>query len=306
MRYELRKNFCNKVVVMMILIFLCINGLEASYKGKFVEREDDEYTTVDYDRLVEEAFASIEEGRDVRLSSVFIENFANRELTTYTYETEEAAFVEYSTYAEYGLILVILITIVAIEAERKSKMTQIISVASKRNTRIILSKQLAIVVSVIIINLAFLLETILVHNMVGEIDYGMKLYNIPGYRGTLFNGSILEYKILCTLGICLIQIIMANVVYILACVIKKGGALITGSVATYAVLDYISSQVPLKYYYLNLFAFFDSKYLMRDTIAIFIGDIYTIYIWVALVFLLLMTVGTNLCSFLMYRERRTI
>ncbi len=306
MRYELRKNFYNKVVIMMMLVFLCINGLEASYRMKFVEKEDDEYTTADYDGLVEKAFENIEEGRDVKLSYIFIENFANRELTTYTYETNEAAFVEYHTYAEYGMILVILITIVSVEAERKSKMTQIISVASKRTTKIILSKRMATIVSVVIINLVLLVETILVHSIDGKIDYGMKLYNIPGYRGTLFNGSILEYKIICTLGICLIQIIMANIVYMLACFVKKSGVLIAGSVVAYVALDYMSSLVPLKHYYLKLFSFFNSKYLMRDAIAIFIGDMYTLNIWVALMFLMLLAIGVNICSFLMYKERRTI
>ncbi len=306
MVYELRKSFCNKVVIMMLLIFIVINGLEASYLSPYVTREDDEYTTEDYERLMDEAFASIDEGRDVRLSSIFIEKFVDREFVSYTYETMEAAFVDYDKYAVYGMVLIIIITVMSIDIERRSRMNQIISVTEKRTTRVVLAKQLSIVITAVIINALFVIQNIIVHSLVGDIDYNMKLYNIPGYRSTLFDGSILEYKLICAWGICLAQIIVANIIYMVACICRKNASLIIGGIIAYGVLNYCSDRIAFKHYPIKLFSFFESKYLVNSGLVVFIGDSYMQYIWLAVIFLIFTALVVNIGNFLMYRVRRSV
>ncbi len=313
MRYELRKCLCNKTVILVMLIFFVVNGLEASYKTRYPEKVYDTTTTETYKQLINEAFESIDEDRDVYLSSVFIERFYDRQITAFVYageemqyETNEAAFTNYENSAMYGLILVMVIVIMVIDLERKTRMTQIISVTEKRNGRIHLAKQLAIATVVVLINAFMFIENIIVHKLVGEIDYGMKLYNIPGYRATLFNGSILEYKIICTIGICMIEIIIANIIYVLACFLKKNIHLTIGSVCTYVILKIISDSISFKNYPYSLFSFFESKKLVKDFIVVRIGNGYTYYLWVAFVFLFVLMVITNVCNYLMNRARRSI
>ena len=102
MGYELRKCLCNKTVILIILIFFVVNGLEASYKSLYPEKVYDTTTTETYKKLIEEAFDNIDEGRDVYLSSIFIDRFYDRQITAFVYdeeqvgyETEEVAFVNY-------------------------------------------------------------------------------------------------------------------------------------------------------------------------------------------------------------------
>jgi hypothetical protein len=313
MGYELRKCLCNKTVILIILIFFVVNGLEASYKSLYPEKVYDTTTTETYKKLIDEAFENIDEGRDVYLSSIFIDRFYDRQITAFVYdeeqvryETEEVAFVNYETSAMYGLILVAVIVIISIDLERKTRMTQIISVTEKRNGRIHLAKQLAIVIVVVFINAFLFIENVIVHKLVGEIDYGMKLYNIPGYRATLFNGSILEYKIICAIGVCVIEIIIANIIYILACFLKRNIHLIIGSVCTYVVLKMISDNIAFKNYPYSLFSFFKSKNLVKEFIVVRIGNGYTYYLWIALVFLFVIMLITNMCNYFMNKTRRSI
>ena len=313
MGYELRKCLCNKTVILIILIFFVVNGLEASYKSLYPEKVYDTTTTETYKKLIDEAFENIDEGRDVYLSSIFIDRFYDRQITAFVYdeeqvgyETEEVAFVNYETSAMYGLILVAVIVIISIDLERKTRMTQIISVTEKRNGRIHLAKQLAIVIVVVFINAFLFIENVIVHKFVGEIDYGMKLYNIPGYRATLFNGSILEYKIICAIGVCVIEIIIANIIYILACFLKRNIHLIIGSVCTYVVLKMISDNIAFKNYPYSLFSFFKSKNLVKEFIVVRIGNGYTYYLWIALVFLFVVMLITNVCNYFMNKTRRSI
>lgn len=313
MGYELRKCLCNKTVILIILIFFVVNGLEASYKSLYPEKVYDTTTTETYKKLIDEAFENIDEGRDVYLSSIFIDRFYDRQITAFVYdeeqvgyETEEVAFVNYETSAMYGLILVAVIVIISIDLERKTRMTQIISVTEKRNGRIHLAKQLAIAAVVVFINAFLFIENVIVHKLVGEIDYGMKLYNIPGYRATLFNGSILEYKIICAIGVCMIEIIIANIIYILACFLKRNIHLIIGSVCTYVVLKMISDNIAFKNYPYSLFSFFKSKNLVKEFIVVRIGNGYTYYLWIALVFLFVVMLITNVCNYFMNKTRRSI
>lgn len=313
MGYELRKCLCNKTVILIILIFFVVNGLEASYKSLYPEKVYDTTTTETYKKLIDEAFDNIDEGRDVYLSSIFIDRFYDRQITAFVYdeeqvgyETEEVAFVNYETSAMYGLILVAVIVIISIDLERKTRMTQIISVTEKRNGRIHLAKQLAIVIVVVFINAFLFIENVIVHKLVGEIDYGMKLYNIPGYRATLFNGSILEYKIICAIGVCVIEIIIANIIYILACFLKRNIHLIIGSVCTYVVLKMISDNIAFKNYPYSLFSFFKSKNLVKEFIVVRIGNGYTYYLWIALVFLFVVMLIMNMCNYFMNKTRRSI
>lgn len=313
MGYELRKCLCNKTVILIILIFFVVNGLEASYKSLYPEKVYDTTTTETYKKLIDEAFENIDEGRDVYLSSIFIDRFYDRQITAFVYdeeqvryETEEVAFVNYETSAMYGLILVAVIVIISIDLERKTRMTQIISVTEKRNGRIHLAKQLAIVIVVVFINAFLFIENVIVHKLVGEIDYGMKLYNIPGYRATLFNGSILEYKIICAIGVCVIEIIIANIIYILACFLKRNIHLIIGSVCTYVVLKMISDNIAFNNYPYSLFSFFKSKNLVKEFIVVRIGNGYTYYLWIALVFLFVIMLITNMCNYFMNKTRRSI
>jgi hypothetical protein len=313
MGYELRKCLCNKTVILIILIFFVVNGLEASHKSLYPEKAYDTTTTETYKNLIDEAFENIDEGRDVYLSSIFIDRFYDRQITAFVYdeeqvryETEEVAFVNYETSAMYGLILVAVIVIISIDLERKTRMTQIISVTEKRNGRIHLAKQLAIVIVVVFINAFLFIENVIVHKLVGEIDYGMKLYNIPGYRATLFNGSILEYKIICAIGVCVIEIIIANIIYILACFLKRNIHLIIGSVCTYVVLKMISDNIAFKNYPYSLFSFFKSKNLVKEFIVVRIGNGYTYYLWIALVFLFVIMLITNMCNYFMNKTRRSI
>lgn len=313
MGYELRKCLCNKTVILIILIFFVVNGLEASYKSLYPEKVYDTTTTETYKKLIDEAFENIDEGRDVYLSSIFIDRFYDRQITAFVYdeeqvgyETEEVAFVNYETSAMYGLILVAVIVIISIDLERKTRMTQIISVTENRNGRVHLVKQLTIAIVVVAINALMLIENIVVYKFVGDIDYGMKLYNIPGYRATLFNGSILEYKIICTIGVCMIELILANIIYILACFFKKNIQLIIGSIATYVALNWISDKVLYKNYPFTLFSFFESKKLVKDFIVVRIGNGYTYYLWIALVFLFVVMLIVNICNYFMNRARRSI
>ena len=313
MGYELRKCLCNKTVILIILIFFVVNGLEASYKSLYTEKVYDTTTTETYKDLIDEAFKNIDEGRDVYLSSIFIDRFYDRQITAFVYdeeqvgyETEEVAFVNYETNAMYGLILVAVIVIISIDLERKTRMTQIISVTENRNGRVHLVKQLTIVIVVVAINTLMLIENIIVYKFVGDIDYGMKLYNIPGYRATLFNGSILEYKIICTIGVCMIELILANIIYILACFFKKNIYLIIGSIATYVVLNWMSGKVLYKNYPFTLFSFFESKKLVKDFIVVRIGNGYTYYLWIALVFLFVVMLIANVCNYFMNKTRRSI
>lgn len=313
MGYELRKCLCNKTVILIILIFFVVNGLEASYKSLYPEKVYDTTTTETYKKLIDEAFENIDEGRDVYLSSIFIDRFYDRQITAFVYdeeqvryETEEVAFVNYETSAMYGLILVAVIVIISIDLERKTRMTQIISVTEKRNGRIHLAKQLAIDIVVVFINAFLFIENVIVHKLVGEIDYGMKLYNIPGYRATLFNGSILEYKIICAIGVCVIEIIIANIIYILACFLKRNIHLIIGSVCTYVVLKMISDNIAFNNYPYSLFSFFKSKNLVKEFIVVRIGNGYTYYLWIALVFLFVVMLITNVCNYFMNKTRRSI
>ena len=313
MGYELRKCLCNKTVILIILIFFVVNGLEASYKSLYPEKVYDTTTTETYKKLIDEAFENIDEGRDVYLSSIFIDRFYDRQITAFVYdeeqvgyETEEVAFVNYETSAMYGLILVVVIVIISIDLERKTRMTQIISVTEKRNGKIHLAKQLAIAIVVVFINAFLFIENVIVHKLVGEIDYGMKLYNIPGYRATLFNGSILEYKIICTIGVCMIEIIIANIIYILACFLKRNIHLIIGSVCTYVVLKMISDNIAFNNYPYSLFSFFKSKNLVKEFIVVRIGNGYTYYLWIALVFLFVVMLITNVCNYFMNKTRRSI
>ena len=313
MGYELRKCLCNKTVILIILIFFVVNGLEASYKSLYPENVYDTTTTETYKKLIDEAFENIDEGRDVYLSSIFIDRFYDRQITAFVYdeeqvgyETEEVAFVNYETSAMYGLILVAVIVIISIDLERKTRMTQIISVTEKRNGRIHLVKQLTIAIVVVVINAFLFIENVIVHKLVGEIDYGMKLYNIPGYRATLFNGSILEYKIICAIGVCVIEIIIANIIYILACCLKRNIHLIIGSVCTYVVLKMISDNIAFKNYPYSLFSFFKSKNLVKEFIVVRIGNGYTYYLWIALVFLFVVMLITNVCNYFMNKTRRSI
>lgn len=313
MGYELRKCLCNKTVILIILIFFVVNGLEASYKSLYPEKVYDTTTTETYKKLIDEAFENIDEGRDVYLSSIFIDRFYDRQITAFVYdeeqvgyETEEVAFVNYETSAMYGLILVAVIVIISIDLERKTRMTQIISVTEKRNGRIHLAKQLAIAAVVVFINAFLFIENVIVHKLVGEIDYGMKLYNIPGYRATLFNGSILEYKIICAIGVCMIEIIIANIIYILACFLKRNIHLIIGSVCTYVVIKMISDNIAFKNYPYSLFSFFKSKNLVKEFIVVRIGNGYTYYLWIALVFLFVVMLITNVCNYFMNKTRRSI
>lgn len=313
MGYELRKCLCNKTVILIILIFFVVNGLEASYKSLYPEKVYDTTTTETYKKLIDEAFENIDEGRDVYMSSIFIDRFYDRQITAFVYdeeqvgyETEEVAFVNYETSAMYGLILVAVIVIISIDLERKTRMTQIISVTEKRNGKIHLAKQLAIVIVVVFINAFLFIENVIVHKLVGEIDYGMKLYNIPGYRATLFNGSILEYKIICTIGVCMIEIIIANIIYILACFLKRNIHLIIGSVCTYVILKIISDNISFKNYSYSLFSFFKSKNLVKEFIVVRIGNGYTYYLWIALVFLFVVMLIMNVCNYFMNKTRRSI
>ena len=313
MGYELRKCLFNKTVILIMLIFFIINGLEASYRSKYIGKVFDVTTTETYKQLIDEAFECIDEGRDVYQASVFIERFYDRQITAFLYddgfgeyETKEVAFVNYETSATYGLVLIVVIVIMVIDLERKTKMTQIISVTEKRNGRIHMAKQLSIAIVVIIINAFMFIENIIVHKLVGEIDYGMKLYNIPGYRATLFNGSILEYKIICTIGVCMIEIIIANIIYMLACFLKGNVRLIVGSAVVYTILDMLSDKMVYKNYPFSLFSFFESKRLVKDFIVVRIGSGYTYYLWIALVYLFVLMVVVNVSNYFLNKVRRSI
>lgn len=313
MGYELRKCLFNKTVILIMLIFFIINGLEASYKSRYVSKVYDETTTETYEQLIDEAFECIDEGRDVYQALVFIERFYDRQITDFLYgdgfgeyETKEVAFVNYETSATYGLVLIVVIVIMVIDLERKTRMTQIISVTEKRNGRIHMAKQLSIAVVVLMINTFMLIENIIVHKFVGEINYGMKLYNIPGYRATLFNGSILEYKIICTIGVCMIEIIIANIIYILACFLNGNVRLIIGSAVAYVALDTLSCKMVYKNYPFSLFSFFKCKRLVKDFIVVRIGSGYTYYLWIALVYLFVLMVVVNVCNYFMNKVRRSI
>lgn len=306
MKYELIKSFGNKVVIMITLILLCINGLEAVYQSRFVREEDLEYSTEDYGQLIQNAFTCIEEGRDVKLSAIIIERFSGRVLTPYTYESQEVAFVKYEKYAVYGLVLVALIVIITIDTERKSRMNMIISVTENRNTGIILTKQLSLIIVCVIINVVFFLESIIVHSAAGELNLGMKLYNVPGYNNTLFNGSVLEYKLICTLGICMVHIIAGNLIYIIAVLLKKIFSIITGTVIVAVLLYNISAHFPVKYCFMNVFSFFDTRYLIKNAIIIYLGNTYTYRLWAALAVTAIVMLLINVCNFLIYRVRRVI
>ena len=139
------------------------------------------------------------------------------------------------------MILIILMVYFTIDTERKSGMNRIISITSKKNARIILMKQLSLVACCFIINIVFLVEGIVEYKIIGGLDLGMKLYNVPGYFGTWFTGNILMYKIICTIGMSLVHIIIGNIIYILAGLFEKSFAVITVSVIV--VLMYISDKV---------------------------------------------------------------
>lgn len=307
MRYELMKSFGNKTLIMMLVILMFVNGLEMFYHSKYYKHTvsmDENYTTEDYHELISKAVSDIQTGEDIFLSKLLIETFKNREITNDAYDSKEAEFVNYSKTGTFVMILIILMVYFTIDTERRSGMSRIIFLTSKRNTRIILMKQLSLAVSCFIINIVFLIEGIVEYKIIGGLDLGMKLYNVPGYFGTWFTGNILMYKIICTIGITLVHIIIGNIIYILAGLFEKGFAIIAVSVIV--VLTYIGNKISPQNYFINIFSFYDSGCMVRDFIVIDMGNIVTFRLWAALVTVLICAVVVNICNFLIYRKRRYV
>lgn len=309
MKYELIKSLGNKTVIVILLVLLCVNGLELYYHCKYYRHEitqDDNYSTQDYKNYINEAANSIRNGQDVFLSKVIISEFIDREISDEAYDSREAEFVSYEKYGIYAMILTAVFVIFTIDTERKSRMNLIISAVAKRETKVVLIKQAALWVSCIIINFVFLAENIIVCRMCGGIDLSMKLYNIPGYFGTWFSENILAYKILCTIGICMIQITAGNLIYILACFIKNIFSLIAGTLMLVVAGYYWGTRVPAKYCFMNIFSFLNSECLSKDFILVDMGSTHTYRLWAALLLLFICTILINICSFLIYRSRRTL
>ena len=307
MRYELMKSFGNKTLIMMLVILMFVNGLEMFYHSKYYKHTfsvDENYTTEDYHELISKAVSDIQNGEDIFLSKLLIETFKNREITNDAYDSKEAEFVDYSKNGIYVMILIVLMVYFTIDTERKSGMNRIISITSGKNTRIILMKQLSLAVCCFILNVVFLVEGIVEYKIIGGLNLGMKLYNVPGYFGTWFTGNILTYKIICTMGMSLVHIIIGNIIYIFAGLFEKIFAVI--SVSVIMVLMYICNKISPVNCFMNIFSFYDSGCLVRDFIVIDMGNIVTYRLWAALVIVLVCAIAVNICNFLIYRKRRYV
>lgn len=309
MKYELMKSFGNKVVILVMIILMCVNGLEIYYQCKYYRHEIDleqNYTTADYKRFISEAVCDIENGEDVFLSKLVIEEFKDREITNEAYDSREEEFTVYGKYGIYGVIMVVLIVFFTVDTERRTGMTSIISMTSGKELKVIPAKQLSFAVSCLLINAVFLIESIVLYKIFGGLDMGMKLYNVPGYFGTWFSGNILMYKMVCTIGMSMAQILLGNLIYIVSGIFRRRNFIIAGSAIVTVVLYYLCDRIPPKYCFLNIFECFDGGCLVRDFILVGFGNIYTYRLWAALIVLFIGVVLSGICNFLIYRHRRLV
>lgn len=185
-------------------------------------------------------------------------------------------------------------------------MTSIISMTAGKDTKVVLVKQLSLAVSCLIINVVFLIESVLLYKILGGLDIEMKLYNVPGYFGTWFSGNILMYKVICTLGVTMAQIIVGNLIYIVSAVFKSQKAVIIGSAVLTGGLYYVSNNIPPKNCFFNIFSFWDAGCLVKDFILVGFGNVYMYRLWIALLVAFICVIIINICNFLIYRHRRLV
>ncbi|MGN0374461.1 MAG: hypothetical protein ACI4EN_03095 [Butyrivibrio sp.] len=309
MKYELIKSLSNKTVIMVVFLLLCINGLEMYFQCKFFSQEilvEDNYSTEDYKAIIADAVEDIHNNRDVFLSKAVISEFIDREITNEAYDSREAEFIAYNKFGIYGIFIVALIVIFTIDTERKSGMVQIISVISKRSSKVLIAKQLSLALCCIIINFLFLTEGIILYSLSGGLDIGMKLYNVPGYFATWYSGNILSYKIICTLGICMLQIIIGNLIYIASCFFKNTVPIIGCSLASVGILFLIGKIIPSGNCYFNIFSFLNCECLSRDFIILKFGNIYTYRLWAVVITTAACMLLVNIANFLLHQSRRSL
>ena len=309
MKYELMKGLGNKAVIVVMIMLFWLNGLEMFFHCKtidYVYDKEQVYSTNDYQEYILYASDCIKKGQDVEASKILISEFMGREITNEYSDSMETEFVTYGKYITYGIIIIAVVVICTIDSERKSRMTEIVSITEARQTKVILSKQGAIAIYVFGINLVFLIENILICHFYGGIDLGLQLYNIPGFFATWFSGNVLSYKLISILGVCMIEIIVGNIIYIIAGYAKNIGALAGITVSSCALLYFWCGKIPLKYCFINLRSFFNCEELVKDFVLVNIGSGYTYRLWVALIYAAVVMMIVNVANYLIYRNRRAI
>ena len=309
MKYELIKSLGNKAVIVVMIMLFWLNGLEMFFHCKTIDYVYDKeqiYTTKDYQEYILHASDCIKNGQDVETSKILISEFMGREITYEYSDSMETEFVTYGKYITYGIIIIVVVVICTIDMERKSRMTEIVSIAEARQTKVIISKQGTITIYVFAINLVFLIENIIICHFYGGIDLGLQLYNVPGFFATWFSGNILSYKLLNILGVCMVEIIVGNIIYIIAGYVKNIGVLTGITVSVCALLYLLCGKIPLKYCFLNLRSFFNCEELVRDFVLVNIGNGYTYRLWVALICAAVVMIIVNVANYLIYRNRRAI
>ena len=309
MRYELLKSLGNKAVIVVIVMLIWLNGLEMFFHCKTIDYVYDKeqiYSTNDYQEHILYASDCIKKGQDVEASKILISEFMGRKITNEYSDSMETEFVTYGKYVTYGIIIIAVVVICTIDMERKSRMTEIVSITEARQSKVILTKQGAIGIYALAINLLFLIENIIICHFYGGIDLGLELYNVPGFFATWFSGNILSYKLLNILGVCMVEIIVGNIIYIIAGYVKNIGLLTGVTVSVCSLLYVLCGKIPLKYCFLNLRSFFNCNELVSDFVLVKIGSGYTYRLWVALIYATVVMIVVNVASYAIYRKRRAI
>lgn len=309
MKYELIKSLGNKAVIVVMIMLFWLNGLEMYFHCKTIDYVYDKeqiYSTNDYQKYILYASDCIKNGQDMNASKILISEFMGREITNEYSDSMETEFVTYGKYVTYGIIIIAVVVICTIEMERKSRMTEIISITEARQSKVILTKQGAIGIYALAINLLFLIENIIICHFYGGIDLGLELYNVPGFFATWFSGNILTYKLLNILGVCMIEIIVGNIIYIIAGYVKNIGVLAGITVSFCAIVYVLCGKIPLKYCFLNIRSFFNCEELVKDFILVNVGNGYTYRLWLALICATLIMIMVNVANYVIYRNRRAI
>ncbi len=292
MIFEFKKIISSYHVAIIIGIFLLINlisiiGICNSDLENYYDSFS--YAQQDIDTICDEAESNIENDTDTYRMTMINKLYTNRKWDYRAYDSREKDYVEYNAHSIIAILITIILVVKLNTSERVTNMYQLIWTVPSRNKKVFINKQLTIFAVCFGIQFIFFIENLIAFCIFGGVYPSLKMYTVPGYFSTWINQSIIAYKIAELIILSLVNVIIAEIAYIISIYFKHEiKSVIISAVISY-MLYLLGTRQPVLTRYLNPVSLVNPKWLTANCLyMVFNSKIVLMYIPAVIVLLIAM------------------
>lgn len=265
MRYEIRKALLDRKILVAILFFLVVNTvcIVKICRSNAYDYSNISMSEYDMELYKEDIKYNISNLQDTALMQKIYSNVSDRAGSYITLETREKEYIEYNTYRFFLIALVVMLTVKIIECERSNNMKSLLY-TSENCGRQMLRKQFCIVIYSVGSVLLFEIVNMIEFAIFGSIDVLRKMYTVPGYELTWFNGSVFGFKLIQSLLISFCMLFVGQIVVLIARYLQGEIKNLFVSIVALALLIFASDKLVLHMRAFSPFTVFDLRNIISD------------------------------------------